>query len=163
MFGKVNISMFGKIFLIRRNFGLGGPIWLSKVTFGISSAIGEQMFTLVNIILELKSALRTKYLFCRTLLYKMMLPSLSRLYMLPTMQCQAFLAVPLAQSVDCCLLARRVVWQSRFGKVNAMWAEPSLKDSYTYCRSSARIDYCAKECTHGQLHEENTLSTDQEH
>ena len=30
---------------------------------------GEQMFTLVNINLELKSALRTKYLFCRTLLY----------------------------------------------------------------------------------------------
>ena len=30
---------------------------------------GEQMFTLVNINLELKSALRTKYLFCQTLLY----------------------------------------------------------------------------------------------
>ena len=31
---------------------------------------GEQMFTLVNINLELKSALRTKYWFCRTLLYR---------------------------------------------------------------------------------------------
>ena len=31
------------------------------------------MFTLVNINLELKSALRTKYLFCRTLLYLLIL------------------------------------------------------------------------------------------
>ena len=36
---------------------------------------GEQMFTLVNINLELKSALRTKYLFCRTLLYIMTVAS----------------------------------------------------------------------------------------
>ena len=35
---------------------------------------GEQMFTLVNINLELKSALRTKYLFCRTLLYPYIFP-----------------------------------------------------------------------------------------
>ena len=37
---------------------------------------GEQMFTLVNINLELKSALRTKYLFCRTLLYSLMSPTM---------------------------------------------------------------------------------------
>ena len=35
---------------------------------------GEQMFTLVNINLELKSALRTKYLFYQTLLYLMRVP-----------------------------------------------------------------------------------------
>ena len=32
---------------------------------------GEQMFTLVNINLELKSALRTKYWFYQTLLYQL--------------------------------------------------------------------------------------------
>ena len=43
---------------------------------------GEQMFTLVNINLELKSALRTKYLFCRTLLYmKIFIDGHNRLYM----------------------------------------------------------------------------------